>query len=97
MFTFQTSFVVAIVTGCARIRFLNYFEKKKVHCLTSIANYFSISFFRSIYKAARHCLNWGDMLPLDEAKRPMNIRKPIHPKRITNNRSDDNRSDGDIL
>jgi len=32
-----------------------------------------------IYKAARHRLNWGDMLPLSEAKRPMNIRKPIPP------------------
>ena len=34
----------------------------------------------AIYKAARHCLHWGDMMPLDEAKRPMNIRKPIPPK-----------------
>lgn len=27
-----------------------------------------------VYKAARHFLKWGDMLPLDKAKRPMDIR-----------------------
>lgn len=32
-----------------------------------------------IYKAARHCLKWGDIMPLGEAKRPMNIRKAIPP------------------
>ncbi|XP_065672699.1 ribosome assembly protein METTL17, mitochondrial isoform X2 [Hydra vulgaris] len=32
-----------------------------------------------IYKAARHRLKQGDMMPLDEARRPMNIRKPIKP------------------
>lgn len=32
-----------------------------------------------VYKAARHCLSWGDRMPLEQAKRPMNIRKPIPP------------------
>lgn len=32
-----------------------------------------------VYKAVRHCLKWGDRMPLEEAKRPMNIRKPVPP------------------
>ncbi|XP_066929253.1 ribosome assembly protein METTL17, mitochondrial-like [Clytia hemisphaerica] len=33
-----------------------------------------------VYKALRHCLHQGDRMPLEEAKRPMNIRKPVPPK-----------------
>jgi len=32
-----------------------------------------------VYKAARKFLRWGDRIPLDELKRPMNIRLPLPP------------------
>jgi len=40
-------------------------------CLLFVCSY--------VYKAVRHCLRWGDRMPIEEAKRPMNIRKPIPP------------------